>query len=210
VLKLLSRLRQRQRVTNPAELRAFLMAEAALLSQRSTFGYCQARAGSGWYKLIQEETFIAALEATRWQAFAAVLADMMLVTEGLLRPHSPAGKVALAEALAEMLSDLLAAAPAPDAVRPELKALSAAFPARIARSQLGEAHAPAEIAKTSGERLFELMPIHPSLRVHDREMIINGVRLDMVGFSEKLSRNLDRPSELAARLTGSAGFRGGQ
>lgn len=203
MLKRLTHFWRRRRVTTADELRDFLAAEAVYLSQKSTIGYCQARAGMLWQKLDSEPAFMAALDACRWQAMAEVLADIVVVTEGFLRPRAGDAASRLPEALTTMFTEILESAPAPAAARADWQALPDELSARLARAQMADVHRPGEIAKTCGARIFELLPIHPSVRAHDREVVINNVRFGMVTFAERLARNVRDRAGLARQLTAS-------
>jgi hypothetical protein len=201
VLKRISHLWRRPRVATIDELRDLLSRESLYLSQKATIDYCRARAGLGWHSLVSEPDFVAALNACRWQAMAAVLGDAILVTEGLLRAHVADEPPKLAVALTAMFSAVLDSSPAPEDARTQWRTLPAEIAARLARAQLAPVHNAAEIARTSGARVFDLLPIHPSVRIDDREVVVNSVRFGMVAFSETLVRAIDDPAELARRLT---------
>jgi hypothetical protein len=204
LLNQLSGLLHRRRISTAAELRALLAGEAVYLSQKATIDYCRARAGLGWQRLVSEPAFLAALEACRWQAMAAVLADQTVVTEGFLRPHVRQNTQRLAAALAAAYLDILEASPAPADVRVDWPGQAADLAVRLGRAQMGEVHAAGEIARTSGARIFELLPIHPAVRRYDREIVINSVRFGMVAFSETLMRVADQPALLAESLVAAA------
>lgn len=204
MLKQLFSLWREPRVTTVAELHDLLTRESVYLSQKATLDYCRARAGVGWQRLVAEPAFNAALEACRWQAMAAVLADAILVTEGFFRGHSGDDHPQLADALASGFRAILETAPAPAELRAEVSGLADELSARLGRAQLGPVRNAAEIAKTGGSRVFELLPIHPSVRRYDREIVVNSVRFGMVGFSETLARRVRRPADLAQLLIASA------
>jgi hypothetical protein len=201
VLKRISNLWRSRQVTTVDELRDLLSREAWYLSQKATIDYCRARAGLGWHALVSEPDFVAALNACRWQAMVAVLGDAMIVTEGFLRPHVADEAQRLAAALTAVFAAILDASAAPEDARAGWRALPDELAARLARVQMGPVHSAAEIARTSGTRVFELLPLHPSVRVDDREVVINSVRFGLVAFSETLARAVDDPAELARRLT---------
>jgi hypothetical protein len=69
---------------------------------------------------------------------------------------------------------------------------------------MGDVHRPGEIARMSGARIFDLLPIHPTVRQYDREIVINSVRFGMVAFSETLTRVADQPAMLAESLIAAA------
>jgi hypothetical protein len=200
MLKRLTDLWRGRRVETVGELRDFLASEAAHLSQKATIDYCRARSGLGWQKLVSEPQFVAALEACRWQAMAAVLADLVVVTEAWLRPCADDAAPRLAAALTAIFAAILDSSPAPDAARADWQGLPDELAARLARAQMGPVHNPGEVAKTSAARVFDLLPIHPSVRVNDREMVVNSVRFGMVAFSETLARAVRDPASLSRRL----------
>lgn len=202
MLKTLTRLWQKPRpVADAAALRDFLASEAAFLSQKSTVEYCRARAGLLWQKLFEEADFRHALDICRWGAMAVVLADQVVVTEGFLRPHAAGRDADLAAALTGIFEDILRGyAEVPPEQRVGWDDLIAEMPARMARVQLGQPHGPAEVAKTAGDRVFELLPIHKTLRGNDREMITNAIRFGMVGFYNKLEESVRDPATLVRNL----------
>jgi hypothetical protein len=185
-------------VADGAALRAFLASESAFLAQKTTVEYCRARSGFFWQKLFAEDGFRTALDVCRWGAMAAVLADQMIVTEGVLRRHADGQETALGAALIALYEDILRGYAAD--MLPEQRVgwddLIADLPARMARAQLGEPHGPAEIARASGGLVYDLLPIHKSLRGHDREMMMNAVRFGMVGFHRKLEEVVRDPAVL--------------
>jgi hypothetical protein len=204
VLKRISNLWRRPRVATIDELRDLLSREALYLSQKATIDYCRARAGLGWHSLVSEPDFVAALDACRWQAMVAVLGDAIVVTEGFLRSYVATEEPRLATALTATFSAILDSSPAPDDARARWHTLPDEIAARLARAQMGPAHNAADIAKTSGALVFELLPIHPSVRIDDRDIVVNSIRFGMVAFSETLARAVGNPAELARRLTASA------
>jgi hypothetical protein len=197
---LFSMLGPRARVVDLGGLRSFLTSEAIYLSQKATIDYCRARAGLGWENLAREPVFMAELEKTRWQAMAAVLADMLIVTEGVLRPAAGVDSWRLGAGLGTLFGEILDAAPAPDGARMAWEETRREWPARMGRAQLAQPRNPGEVARVSAQRVFDLIPIHASLRRDDREMVVNSVRFGMVAFSEKLERSLTRPEALVAEL----------
>lgn len=204
MLRNLSRLWRGSRVTTVAALHELLTRESVYLSQKATLDYCRARAGVGWNQLVSEPAFIAALDACRWQATAAVLADAILVAEGFFRSHAGEEQRRLADALTASFRTILETSPAPADLRGGWNALTDELSARLGRAQLGPVRNAAEIAKTGGGRVYELLPIHPSVRKYDREIVVNSVRFGMVGLSETLARRIDRPADLAQLLIASA------
>jgi hypothetical protein len=200
--KLLKLFRGPDPVVDETQLAEFLTGEAAFLAQKSTIEYCRARAGLQWQKLFGEAAFIQALERCRWEAFALVLADMIVLTEGRLRPHSSDRHLALAEALMRFYERILNSHPLPahrdGGWRDRVEELTQ----RLGRAQLAGPARTEEIAGVSGRAVFDLLPIHPTLRGHDRLMIFNHIRFGMLTFAERFDRRVDAARAAASLLHG--------
>lgn len=184
------------------ELNAFLEQEAAFLSQRSSTEYCRARAGLNWTKLFLEKNFVDALSACVWRSFAAVLTDVLLVTETLLRPYAPPGEeIRLGERLADIGEDILRRHPVPPTVPEGWGPAIENIRSRLRVTSLAAPRAPDDIALTGARTLFSELPIHASLRGHDEEMVINSVRFGMVSFHTKLLERVDAGAVAKALLS---------
>jgi hypothetical protein len=199
--KLLKFFRGPEPVRSGNDLAKFLTGEAAFLAQKSTIEYCRARAGLQWQKLFSEAAFTDALERCRWEAFALVLADMTVLAEGRLRSQSAGRPLELADALCALYERMLNSHPMP-AHRLDWHDRAEALRQRLARAQLAAPARTEEIAGVSGRAVFDLLPIHPSLRGHDRLMIFNHIRFGMLTFAERLNRRVDAPSVAASILDG--------
>lgn len=182
-----------------------IAAEAAFLSQKCVVEYCRAKAGLNWEILFEEAPFRAALDICRWEAFAAVLADMSVIGEGLLRPHVGERHVDLADALTRYAAQALAAHPLP-AHRPEgWDDAIAALRRRLALCQLAAPLPVHEVGRASGARIVELLPIHPRLRRDDGEVVVNNIRFGLCRSHEDISRRTDLPAVAADMLARRAG-----
>lgn len=184
-------------------LAEFLARECAYLAQKTATDYCQAKAGFNWQKLAVEADFQAALNVCRWEAFAGVLADAILVLEGRLRPAA-SDLAELAESLLRLHAAILESHPVPPHLPHGWAPESAALAPRLARAQLASPQPVETLARSGAKRLFKALPIHPDLRRHDYEMVENAVRFGLVAFSVKLDARLDAAAafrELAARVS---------
>jgi hypothetical protein len=197
--KLLKFFRGPEPVLSRNDLAEFLTGEAAFLAQKSTIEYCRARAGLQWQKLFSEAAFNEALERCRWEAFSLVLADMTVFAEGRLRAHSSAPALELADALAAFYEQILNSHPIP-AHRQDWQDRTEALRQRLARAQLAAPARTDEIAGVSGRAIFDLLPIHPTLRGHDRLMIFNHIRFGMLTFAERFDRRVDARAAAASLL----------
>ena len=97
--RVMSRLRPASIATVPA-LETFLRERASLIAQKCAIDYCRGKTGLASYALFTERPFLDALDVCRWEAFAAVLGDLLILAETALRPQVEAGERArLCEAL---------------------------------------------------------------------------------------------------------------
>src|SRR6266496_4833897 len=95
-------------------LKTFVEERAALIAQKCAIDYCRGKTGLASYALFTEEPFLKALEVCRWETFVTILGDLVIVTEGYLRPNVAAEQHArLHEALLALYSEVLAPLPAP-------------------------------------------------------------------------------------------------
>lgn len=205
-MELLTRLgiRSRKKLDTLKGLGDFLSAQAAYAAQRSTTTYCEVKAGVNRNKLFSEPTFLEELGRCRWEAFAAVLADAILITEAKLRPLAgdPAGVARLGDRLGRLYAERLAAEQRP-AHRPDGWAdLTDPFPARLAEAQSLPPKRPDEIANHSVRVVMDTLPIHPDHRRSDREAISGGVKFYILALHEALEKELDAPAVMADLAAG--------
>lgn len=181
-------------IASATELRAFIAGESAVIAQKTAMGYCTAKTGSFSYALFQEKPFIDALAICRWEAFAAVLSDMLVIAETFLRPHAAGQAEAIGRALVGFYASILRAHPAPQH-RPEgwAEAITA-FEQRLAAAQAGPPVEPAAVATASGRRLYEVLPLHTNYRVDDEQVIVASVTFQMVGVWDMMRRRIDGPA----------------
>src|SRR5688572_19889224 len=73
------------RIASADSLAAFLGERSAYIAQKSAVDYCRGKTGLASFALFTERPFQEALDVCQWESVAAVLADLMIVTEGRLR-----------------------------------------------------------------------------------------------------------------------------
>lgn len=178
-------------IASAAALRTFLEERAALIAQKCAIDYCRGKTGLASYALFTEKPFLDALDVCRWETFVAVLGDLLIVTEGCLRPHLPTAQhPRLRAALDALHTASLAALPAP-AHRPEgWREATASFSARLEAACLGPPHQALDVADHSAQQLFDTLPIHASMRELDEEVVYGAVRFRMIAVSQELRRRL--------------------
>lgn len=198
-----------QPIQNRLELLDFLKAQSSFVAQKAVIEYCRIKAGVRWQKLFAERAFLEVLEERRWLAMRAVLCDMTVIAEGYLRETAAPNQTALADALCSLIDELLSGYPRDAAWHADNRAVVAALRRRLALAQLAVPQTPDRIAKTSGNIVFDLLPVHPDLRAHDRQVIVNNVRFSTLRVWETLmARTPDRAGLVASLLAGPHGARG--
>src|SRR5512134_3180960 len=111
--RVISRLRP-ARIAAVDALGTFLQERASRIAQKCAIDYCRGKTGLASYALFTEKPFLDALDVCRWETFAAVLGDLLIVAEGLLRSHVAAEqRLRLSEAFTALYSAVLAALPPP-------------------------------------------------------------------------------------------------
>ena len=189
-------------VATPEGLRAYLFAEAALVAQKCLIGYCHVKTRLPLSELLRDDAFQIAFEGARWEGFAAVLEDLTVMVEGYLRPAVGDRQPALADRLADVYGEVLAAQPRPAAPDAGWHEVIDEGRRRLHRVILAEPQPVAETAWTSANRLFEALPIHKDLRQPDKDAIVASVRFMLVSRCGRLDRRLDRDSLVRALLAG--------
>lgn len=190
--RLLARWRQTPPIASVGDLADFLDRSAAQIAQKSVIGYCLVKTQLPLAELTRDQRFAEAFDRSRWEAYAAVLADLIVVTEMYLRPAAGSRAGDLVGPLSRLYAAILARHPAP-VHRPEgWEALAAAMPGRLAGAALAEPSSIARVAETSADRLFETLPIHERLREPDKPAIVANVQFLMVGLARRFDSGLER------------------
>jgi hypothetical protein len=189
-------------ITTADALRTFLEERAALIAQKCAIDYCRGKTGLASYALFTEEPFLKALDVCRWEAFVAVLGDLLILAEGHLRPQVSAEQhPRLCEALVGLYSAALAALPPPAHRADGWGEASASFALRFKTASLGKPQQALDVADHSAKRLFETLPIHTSMRALDEEVVYGAVRFRMIAVSQEMQRRI-AAADLAKQFVG--------
>lgn len=178
----------------------FLSERAALIAQKCAIDYCRGKTGLASYALFTEKPFLEALDRCRWDTFAVVLGDLIIVAEGKLRACVAPGQHArLCEALAGLYPVILDSVPPPAHRAGGWSEAIASFAPRFSEASLGEPRQALDVADHSARCLFDTLPIHSSYRELDEEVVFGAVRFRMIAVSQEMERRLRAP-ELATQL----------
>ncbi len=192
--------RRRERIASAEAMARFLGERAALVTQKTVIGYCNARTSLPLSELMRDKPFADAFEQSRWRAFAAVLEDMFVVAEGRLRPAAASDAGRLVAPLVSRFRAVLSKDAADGIGADERHAAGERLKARLEVAQSGPECLAGDIARVSGARVYEAMPIHERFRRLDRDSIIAGVQFLMVGMAGEFDRGLDAPRIVADLL----------
>jgi hypothetical protein len=190
-----------ERIAGPEALEAFLDTRAAFMAQKCVFEYCRARSGALSMKLFKEEAFLEALHHSRWTAYSLVYCDVAEAVEGVLRPHAGGSIRALAEALVDMGERTFASHGLPEGAPDDFwTGAVERLATRLAQAQLHAPRPVRDIPKTEIEAFLATLPIHPSIRGHDFELLQNHLRINLVRIYEDFLASADL-ARLGAQLS---------
>ena len=185
----------------------FLDRQAAFISQKCTVEYCRARSGLNWDKLFKERAFVEAMEVCRWESYAAILVEVAVMVEAKLRPSLKAvdaPPIKLSRGIIALIQDILAGYP-PPVHRPDgWSGVIEQARARLAEAQLAAPKPANQLGFKAGSSVYAVLPIHPTLRNHDFELIRNNIRFNLVRGAEDFDRQADRLA-IVADIVGATG-----
>jgi hypothetical protein len=184
---------RRQPVARLPDLVELMAGQAAYVTQRTVIEYCRARSGLHWEKLFAEPAFAGRLEVCRWEGYALLLAEIAELVQIRLRRAGTGGPEAHLAALVRAAQAALARHP-PPAHRASWDDAAEAVARHLARALIAAPRPVHLMGMQSADVLFELVPIHPDLRRHDRAMFRNSLRFAICGAHEEIGRRLDLPA----------------
>ncbi len=191
---------RRPAITTGEALGAFLDQNASLISQKTIIGYCNVKTMLPLPELTKEQRFVDALEISRWEAYAAALADLFVVAEGRLRNAGVGPQYDLVARLADLHDAVLSRYPAPAHKSEGWAGEAAALRQRLTTAQLAPPMAMADIALICAERIFSTLPIHERLREPDKPAVVANVQFMMVGMAHRFDTEIDSAAVTADLL----------
>ncbi len=197
--RVISRLRP-ARIATVDALGTFLQERASLIAQKCAIDYCRGKTGLASYALFSEKPFLDALDVCRWETFAVVLGDLMILAETALRPHvEPGRRERICEALVALHARILGTMPLPPHRAQGWEDAAASFALRLKAAGEGAPRQALDVADNSAKRLFETLPIHSSYRELDEEVVYGAVRFRMIAVNQELQRRI-AAAEVASEL----------
>jgi hypothetical protein len=181
-------------------LRTFLEQRASLIAQKCAVDYVRGKTGLASHALFTEKPFLEAMDVCRWESFATVLGDLLILVESQLRGQAAGERQARLQAvLCGLYPVILRDFPLPAHRGAGWGDVEAAFEQRFQAAAHGRPLQALDVADHSAQRLFDTLPIHASMRELDQEVVYGAVRFRMIAVNQELQRRLRAP-ELVERL----------
>jgi hypothetical protein len=201
-MRLLDMLRRPAAIRDGAGLGQFIDEQAAFLTQKGIYEYSRARAGHYAKVLLAEPEFLAAVEASRWQAYPLGLAMVAEMVAGTLAPHLGERRTQGLDALIALALAALDRYPVPAVLgaarwqerRRDLERWLDA----IRTKPPGPVK---DIPEPFAAEYFELMPIHKKLRGRDFPTTRNYLKVTMCNIHDGFVRRMDAQAVAAALLS---------
>ncbi|TCT09342.1 hypothetical protein EDC22_107190 [Tepidamorphus gemmatus] len=173
-------------ITDVGGLEDYLDANAAFLVQKCVFEYSRARAGVFWEKLFKEKSFRDAVDIARWNGYPIALANVVEMVEGVLRPLAAGREAQLLDRMIEIGINVIHRYPVPpDEPSTFWVEHEEVFRRRLAEIQLAPPKKVKDIPLTTARAMFDLMPIHHTLRGEDFVVVRNHLRANLCRMYEE-------------------------
>lgn len=194
-LKMLTIGARKGRVRTLPELATAIGEGAAFLAQGASYSYIRARSGTMGPRLMQDAGFGAGMERCKWEGFAAIAGDLILIVETELRPHGSGTAGVWRRLYREVLAaQEMPAHRADTGWTDRLAAFDLALDAHRALPGRGIE----ELCEHSAEVLLAFAPVEDAIRDLDREMVVNNVKFRFIDHIDALRRRADWPALAAA------------
>jgi hypothetical protein len=187
-------------IDDATALRTFLEQRASLIAQKCAVDYVRGKTGLASHALFTEKPFLEAMDICRWESFATVLGDLLILVESQLRGQAAGERQARLQAvLCGLYPVILRHFPLPAHRGAGWADVEAAFEQRFQAAAQGRPLQALDVADHSAKRLFDTLPIHASMRELDEEVVYGAVRFRMIAVNQEMQRRLRAP-ELVERL----------
>ena len=191
--KLLGLFRRAPPIDSLPALDDFLDSHAAFNAQKCIVEYARARAGVLAAKLFKEEAFMAAVNHARWHGYTVTLSHMCEMADAALRDEAGEQRLAVLEGLMGCIDRIIARYDIPPG-EPASFWLHArdTIDKRMAHVGLRPPRKVKDIPLDTVQQIFDVLPIHKSLRGHDYELVQNNLRGNLIRAYETFVTRADR------------------
>jgi hypothetical protein len=168
---------------------------AAFLAQGAGYSYIRARSGLMGPRLMQDAGFGTSMDRCKWEGFAAIAGDLILIVETELRPYGSGPT----DFWRRHYRTVLAAQ-----AMPEHRAGTgwsdriAEFDSRLDAHRAQPPRGIEVLCAHGAEVLLEFAPVEDRIRRFDREMVVNNVKFRVIEHIDALRRRADWPALAAA------------
>lgn len=176
------------KVRSLAALQQLLDSEAAFLAQRSVIDFARNELGSLSAQAFGDPRFLAKLAVCRWEGFASILADMIVLTHARLLEAGVPRQV-LDGRLSDLYRTILIGHPRPDHRTQGWDVEIAALRTRLAERPAEPANPQAD-ATATGSKVFDTLPFPPRDPVENRMVLSNAFAFGLISFNDRLRRLL--------------------
>ncbi|MDI1285930.1 MAG: hypothetical protein PSV46_16190 [Reyranella sp.] len=177
------------KVRSLAALRQFLEGEAAYLAQRSVVEFVRNELGSLSAQAFADPRFQVKMTVSRWDGFAAILADMIGLTHAHLLAAGAAPRATLDARLGDLYATILAGHPPPDHRPGGWATEIAALQKRLVTRAVGPVNPQAD-ATATGSMVFDTLPFIPRDPAESRMVLSNAFAFGLIAFNDRLRRLL--------------------
>ena len=185
-------------IADRGTLADFLDTRAAFLTQKSIFDYSRGRSGPFFSLMINEDSFKAGVEESRWRSYPFALSIVAEMVYGVLVPLGGPPEV-LAAALRDTALEAFDRYPAPAPLGEQ--AWHEARQALAVRCEQMALHPPKrvkDIPVPFAQTFFDNMPIAEELRQNDFELIRSQIRVNVINMHRDFLQVADLPALAAA------------
>lgn len=202
-MRFLEFFRRRPSIRDADSLADFIDRHAAFLAQKGIYEYSRARAGHYAKVLFREQTFLDAVEQSRWRAFPLGLAMVGEVAEGVLRPLYQDDRPHGVAAVRDLTLGVFDRYPVPAQLgEPFWRGARGELARRLELIGLHPVKRVIDIPEPFASAYFDLMPIHEKLRGRDFATMHNYLKVVLCNVHEELTRKVDASAVVGALLPG--------
>lgn len=173
----------------------FIDERAAFAVQKGIYEYSRARSGHYAKVLFSEQTFLDAVETSRWSAYPLGLAMVAELVEGILLPHAQGERGRQLEQLSALVLAVYDRYAVPAALT--VQTWNEARTELSRRLQLIGLHPPKralDVPKPFTKQYFDIMPIHPELKASDYGTTRNYLKVVMCNIHDQLTERMNAPT----------------
>jgi hypothetical protein len=187
--KLLGR---KPKITTWDEVADALDQYGAFVVNRMMYEYSRARAGTMSAALFSEKEFQSVIEVSRWRAFPLGVGHAAEILMGHLRRAAGPDAGALCDKVRAAAEQVMTRYPTPEGFEDGFWTQAREdIGTRLARAAVVPVKPAQDVAIATFPTLFELVPLHETVRQHDYEVILNSLRGMLLNVADELKARVD-------------------